>query len=100
MIRPLRVVYEKNIRGEMFPSFIEDAAGKHVLNLDSFGDESPEIGPLIVCLVNAEPEIVAALEAAERGLRVTRDRGYTVVEGQDILEARELVRAALAKVRP
>lgn len=75
----------------------------------------PEVAELIVRLVNAEPEIVAALEAANRMATALRDLLSCVESGSGqgaVREARsalacaygdsdaDVIRDALAKVRP
>lgn len=78
------------VAGEWFCAGIEDATGEDVIKTDA-GVYPPdfETAHLIVRLVNAEPEIVAALEAAESDLLHEYGCDWGSVK---------LVRAALAKL--
>jgi hypothetical protein len=81
--RPWKVLYNA----------VHDADGMPVFRFGS-GRRLPDrqLAELIVRVINAEPEIVAALEAADDAL------GWC--GRQTSADAAALVRAALAKVRP
>ncbi len=99
---PWSVFYSNDDGHEDDPSWVSilDADGDEVTASDAMsGAKGRAAAELIVRLVNAKPEIVAALEAAEQTMF---DAGYGATDyNRDRLSgALRLVRSALEKVRP
>lgn len=94
--RPWRV----NLEPDISCIFADD--GESLLYLAPQGDRARDIAELVVRTVNAEPEIVAALEAAERAL-ARHERRPANYDPHAVAEvfcvALAHVRAALVKVK-
>jgi hypothetical protein len=99
--RPWCVVAGNDDLHEDDPSWIQilGADGSEVTASDALSSANGKAtAELIVRLVNAEPEIVAALEAARDALALLHN-GFGITHGQRNI-AINAVRTALAKVRP
>lgn len=103
--RPWRVVGEPDRRGDWLGSiYADDAEDEWCHATEAICPLNQATADLIVRLVNAEPEIVAALEDAVGSLShlrllsedTPRAAQCAIVAGRSI----EIVRAALEKVRP